>query len=285
MTEKQVIEQFFFECSLYKKITDIEIIKILEKFLSGSIYYDSQKDVEGFNSINNCESTFNLIYGIGSYFSCDLNSSPRICYSNKRVNETFVHEIILRCKRYNDLFHFFIHIEKDEHGNTISISKVGQYPSIADLHIKQIHRYDKVLSKEKMKELTKAIGLAANGIGIGSFVYLRRIFEHLIFEAFQFAKNDNLDFDETKFNTSKMDGKIKSLRGYLPTFLVENHSIYGILSKGIHELSEEDCKSYFTILRESIELILDEKLEQLQKDKKKKEISSALNKISKDLIS
>ena len=82
-----------------------------------------------------------------------------------------------------------------------------------------------------------------------------------------------------------MDGKIKSLKGYLPTFLVENHSIYGILSKGIHELSEEDCRNYFTILRESIELILDEKLEQLQKDKKKKEISSALSKISKDIIS
>lgn len=109
MTEQQVIEQFFFEGSLYKKITDIEIIKILEKFLSGSIYYDSHKDVEGFNSINNCESTFKLIYGIGSYFSCDLNSRPRICYSSQRVNETCIHEIILKCKRFNDLFHFFIH--------------------------------------------------------------------------------------------------------------------------------------------------------------------------------
>ena len=49
--------------------------------------------------------------------------------------------------------------------------------------------------------------------------------------------------------------------------------------------NEEDCRNYFTILRESIELILDEKLEQLQKDKKKKEISSALSKISKDIIS
>ena len=202
MTEEQVIEQFFFEGSLYKKITDIEIIKILEKFLSGSIYYDSQKDVEGFNSINNCESTFKLIYGIGSYFSCDLNSKPRICYSNQRVNETSIHEIILKCKRYNNLFHFFIHLEKDETGNTISIAKVGQYPSIADLHIKQIHRYDKVLNKDKMKELTKAIGLAANGIGIGSFVYLRRIFEHLVFEAFQIAKKEKLEFDEDKFNTS-----------------------------------------------------------------------------------
>ena len=80
-----------------------------------------------------------------------------------------------------------------------------------------------------------------------------------------------------------MDDKIKFLKGNLPAFLVENHSIYGILSKGIHELSEEDCKNYFTILRESIELILDEKLEQLQKDKKKKEIRSALSKICKDI--
>ena len=73
------------------------------------------------------------------------------------------------------------------------------------------------------------------------------------------------------------------LSGYLPDFLVENYSIYGILSKGIHELSEEDCKSYFSILRESIELILEEKLEALQKEQKKKSIKQALSKIAGDI--
>ena len=41
-----------------------------------------------------------------------------------------------------------------------------------------------------MREFTKAIGLAANGVGIGSFVYLRRIFENLVFQAFDEAKKE-----------------------------------------------------------------------------------------------
>ena len=59
--------------------------------------------------------------------------------------------------------------------------------------------------------------------------------------------------------------------------------VYGILSKGVHELSEDECKEYFTVLRESIEMILDEKLERLKKEKRKKEIRTALNTITKKL--
>lgn len=58
------------------------------------------------------------------------------------------------------------------------------------LNINQIRKYDKVLSGERLKEFTRASGLAANGVGIGSFVYLRRIFEELIGEAHKAAKND-----------------------------------------------------------------------------------------------
>jgi hypothetical protein len=134
-----------------------------------------------------------------------------------------------------------------------------------------------------MREFTKAIGLAANGIGIGSFVYLRRIFEHLVSEAFEKAKSENDEFDVDAFSKAKMNNKIQMLSGYLPDFLVENYSIYGILSKGIHELSEEDCKSYFSILRESIELVLDEKLEALQKEKRRKSLNIELSKISKEI--
>lgn len=73
------------------------------------------------------------------------------------------------------------------------------------------------------------------------------------------------------------------LSGFLPDFLVENHTIYGILSKGIHELSEEECLKYFTILRESIEMILDEKLEVRQKELKKASIKQTLSQITGQL--
>jgi hypothetical protein len=189
--------------------------------------------------------------------------------------------VIFICSRYNTLFHFLIHIEV--YDSKKIISKVGQYPSVADFHIGQVHKYDKVLSKDKMREFTKAIGLAANGIGIGSFVYLRRIFEHLVSESFEKAKSENDEFDADAFSKAKMNNKIQMLSGYLPDFLVENYSIYGILSKGIHELSEEDCKSYFSILRESIEMILDEKEDNRLKELKKDNIKKALSQITREI--
>ena len=160
--------------------------------------------------------------------------------------------------------------------------KVGQYPSVADIHIGQVKQYDKVLDKSILREFTKAIGLAANGVGIGSYVYLRRIFEKLVFDAFKEAKNDNV-VDEVQFNSMRMDEKLKSLNGYLPSFIVENHEIYGILSKGIHQLTEEECLAYFDCMRQSIELILDERLEQLAKKKKIEEVKKTLNSITSQI--
>ena len=131
-------------------------------------------------------------------------------------------------------------------------------------------------------QFTKAIGLAANGIGIGSFVYLRRIFENLIFDAYNEAKNDNA-IDEKQFDSMRMDERIKSLKGYLPSFIVENNGIYGILSKGIHELTEEECLAYFDCMRKSIELILDERLELLANKKKIEEVKKTLNAITSQI--
>ena len=38
--------------------------------------------------------------------------------------------------------------------------------------------------------------------------------------------------------------------------LVKNTTIYGILSKGIHELSEEECRKYFPVVKQCIYQIL-----------------------------
>jgi len=61
--------------------------------------------------------------------------------------------------------------------------KIGQWPSVADFQIPQAEKYRKILGEEEYKEFTRGIGIAAHGVGIGSFVYLRRVFENLIEEA------------------------------------------------------------------------------------------------------
>ena len=282
------IQEFLFDFPLYQEVAKDEGCLEIIDFITKDNFYEH--NVDGYNPIEKCDSTFLLYCGINTAIVSSpgaVGSSLFTQYVSNKNKEFSIFEVVLKCKRYRTFLHFLVHIKYEEDGNENrqikSISKVGQYPSVADFHIGKVHKYDKVLPKERMREFTKAIGLAANGVGIGSFVYLRRIFEHLVFEALEVAKKDKPEFDETVFISSRMNERIQMLSGYLPDFLVENHTIYGILSKGIHELSEDVCNKHFSILRESIEMILDEKLEAYQKEQKKKSIKQALSKIAGDI--
>lgn len=134
-----------------------------------------------------------------------------------------------------------------------SMMKIGQYPSIADMTFPELDAYKHVISKEDRKELGTAIGLFASGVGAGSYVYLRRILERLVYQAKEAAADA---IDNEMFEQARVAEKIKMLEGYLPDILVKNTTIYGILSKGIHELSEEECRKHFPVVKECIYQIL-----------------------------
>lgn len=161
--------------------------------------------------------------------------------------------------------------------------KLGQFPSLADLNQININKYRSLLGKEKYAELSKGIGLISHGIGIGSFIYLRRIFEHLIQEASIKASQSIKQWEDIEFSKKRMDEKIKILSDFLPDFLVENKNIYGILSKGVHELSEDECKEIFPHVQLGIELILDEKIAEEEKMKKIRSAKLSLSKIGEKL--
>ena len=273
------VQEFLFDLPLYQEVSEDEGSLQIVEFLTRDLHKNNE--VDGYNCVNGCESTFSLYSGINTTVvrsSEPFGRSFHTQYTPEKDKEFEAIEVILRCKRYGTYIYFMVHIEERDYKTYIS--KVGQYPSVADFHIGQVHKYDKVLPRDKMREFTKAIGLAANGVGIGSFVYLRRIFEHLVFEAKDAAMATNPEFDETAFTSARMNERIQMLSDYLPDFLVENHNIYSILSKGVHELSEEECKKYFTVLKESIEIILDEKIEAYRKAKHKKTIGNAIAEIT-----
>ena len=74
--------------------------------------------------------------------------------------------------------------------------------------------------------------------------------------------------ERRSYQNSRISEKIELLDKHLPGFLVENKILYGILSKGIHVLTENECLEYFETVKVGIELILDEKLEKFEKEKK-----------------
>lgn len=128
-------------------------------------------------------------------------------------------------------------------------------------------------------EFKKAIGLAAHGVGVGSFVYLRRIFENLVQAAYQLAKEES-GWDDEAYNNERMAGRIRLLEKHLPDFLVQNHSMYGILSRGLHELTESACLEAFPVMKMGIELILDEKLVEAAKRAKLEQAKKAIQGIA-----
>ncbi len=270
------LEEFVFNLPLYHKIDASNGYNDIIKDLGQS---DDDIKVEGYNPLHKKESTFYLERGLGELLECSIgpygpSNNFYNTYSAFILKEFKVKSIVFKCQRYNDEITILVYHDYD---NSI-LMKVGQYPSVADIHIGQVKQYDKVLEKPIFKEFTKAIGLAANGVGIGSFVYLRRIFENLVMDAYNEALQEG-NVNAEQFEKQRMDEKIESLNGYLPSFIVANHGIYGILSKGVHELSEDECLAYFDCMRQSIELILDERLEQLAKKKKQEEVKNTINAI------
>ena len=190
----------------------------------------------------------------------------------EKTNYTFEH--VFNCSRNENhqlFFSFLIHNK--------TITKIGQYPSLADITADEIRKYKNILGNDLWLEFSRAIGLSSHGIGIGAFVYLRRIFENLVEEAHQKQINST-GWNEVLYNKSHMDKKISLLQQSLPDFLVSNKSVYSILSKGIHELNEDECLDKFPVIKSGIELILDEKLEKLQRERKIKIASEEIGKLS-----
>ncbi|ARU61969.1 hypothetical protein CBW65_13865 [Tumebacillus avium] len=161
------------------------------------------------------------------------------------------------------------------------LMKTGQYPSIYDFD-NSLVEYKKILKDKNItKELTSATRLISHDMAVGAFLYLRRIFENLLFEQSERAKLDNkIDAEVYSGADTKRRVEMLHIIGYVPAYLDEiNPFLYDILSKGVHKLSEEECKQYYDTLRKAILLILDEKVAMEQKGKLKKTTKKELNKI------
>lgn len=265
--QKISTHDFYFETSLYKPI---KIEELEEDILNW--------EVDWYNSISSFETT----YSIKSQWSVEID------IENNKVKENrswwrqsdfsgFIN-IELHCKRKNnDILYFYLLIWEG------LIIKIGQFPSLADIQFAELGRkYDKILPKDDLQDFKKAIWLVSHGAWAWSFVYLRRIFERLIFDTYKTNKG-SLWIEEKEFISKRMDEKVDLLKKFLPHQLIEMKGIYWILSKWVHELSEDSCKKYFSPIKVSIELILDQKIEIQTKKEKDEKVKKEIEKIKKEV--
>ena len=271
MEYQKIYEEVLLSTGLYKpiKVTD-ENVDALQNLLESSCNFRMDCYCP------NCEKDVILSFGKKGR---SINQTSTLLFSF-HLNG-FV-DITVQCQRnLKHLFHFSFYIYDTEDGTYIM--KCGQYPSVADLERHKIKKYQKVLQSD-YRDFSKAIGLFSHGAGAGSYVYLRRIFENLINEAHTNASKENSNFNEEDFSRSRMNDKIKILgTDYLPKLLVENRSLYGIMSQSIHELSEDKCIELFPNVQFAIELILDEKIRKIEQDAKLAEAAKFIQNTASNL--
>ena len=144
--------------------------------------------------------------------------------------------------------------------------KIGQYPSLADIAFGELSKLDRSLEPLDRKELGRALGLFAHDAPLGAFVYLRRVFERMIARAYVRHVAEGGD-EVQNFEGLKMDQRLKVVRGQLPRKVAQNSNVFGVLSKGIHELSDEEGRDLFPLVKTVIfQMLGDEERDRLAKE-------------------
>lgn len=228
---------FYFETPLYEVVEKDELI---EEVYTG--------EVDAYSARYKSPTTYTISYQSMSSLYEGFDNFKKVVLTSKRKSD--------------DKLFFFLYAQDNKY------VKVGQIPSLGDLQFTELdENFSKYIEKVELTLLKKAIGLASHGVGAGSFVYLRRIFEKQILQTYEKHKSA-LDITEDDFDKKRMKEKVEVLSDYLPSQLVEMKEIYGILSNGVHELSESECLKYFNPMRLSVELIMQQKVEiEIKKEK------------------
>lgn len=276
------LHKIFLSDSLY---TEYELSSFSEDELLNILFHNENSTINKIKTLDSycpiCEKETTLI----SSDITTMNFREAILHINQRglgsesnlnsfLEECGTFERIFKCPRPNsDSNHNHVYVFRIKNSKLI---KIGQSPSVADLARKEIEKY-RAFNESIYKELNRAIGLSSYGIGVGSFVYLRRIIEKHVVSPILDDLLEKKEITQEDLLLSDFKKKIDLAKEYLPEFLVENKKIYSILSKGIHQLEEKECNDLFPILKTSIEIILDEKIEKQKRDIKNKLISQQLN--------
>lgn len=147
-----------------------------------------------------------------------------------------------------------------------NIQKVGQFPSLDISVPKEIES----LKDNRIEKLYKKGRTCENGsYGIGAFAYYRRIVELKIDEVLEkvkelFSDDKKIEYGETlkKIRQEKnAENKIKIVKEIITEDIIKGNPfkmLYQILSRGIHELSDEECLEHAKSTRKLLILLIKE---------------------------
>lgn len=174
----------------------------------------------------------------------------KILYLNENnFGKSYLRTEILTCnldENHQYVIYYEVYFDEKE----FVITKIGQNVSPYEIGLPEIKKYDKFLDEFDIKEDYRKVFIhRIHGDYIAALLYLRRVFEKMI----------NKLIDDSTDSQTPMDVKIKNLKKdnkINPDIEELTGSVYALMSKGIHELNNEECNELFNSLNEFVEMQL-----------------------------
>ena len=270
------LKEFIFDSPIYTRQPNdvvIEIDGVDEEYTLDHLITRFDEKVELF--CVKCQTVRVFSPDSGYYRDAQYMSNPN--YPHERIKNKPSMFKTFRCSQSEKhvSYYSFI-IDEDE------IVKVAEYPSKFDTVKDNFNKYRKIFDRNKVSELAKATQLESFGYAIAAFLYYRRIFEDIILQTF---KNSSIEdkLSEEDYRSLRMEDKINYIKTHLPDYFNENAYMYGVLSKGVHELTEEECRQFLPVVKAVIMFALDELVDLRERELRKQQLAKSLGEVNKNL--
>ena len=217
----------------------------------------------------NCDQYIHDMFCKLAEYNTDSQNPIIRCINEPHRNQEFFIDYLFFCTGCKRIHYYTLMFK----GN--AVTKIGQYPSFASKEKLELKKYKNLnIVKKYYIELMRSVDAYSQHMGIASFVYLRRIYEHIIeTEYSKFLKeeqNPKASFDE------KMKAVDNKMHIIPPELDSQKSKIYSVLSKGIHEYEEDECYELYPAMRTIIILMLENYLSDKESKKQLKEIEKTL---------
>lgn len=243
----------------------------IEKKLLG--FFDSLKQTTSYMSITRSKATGGRI---DIKNGCIWGEQPP--YPKKNLNEYGKWYIEYQLTCTNDSNHkYLMIISIEQRMDTFIVKKIGQDPSMLSVHGFDFEKYKEQLTKINAYDDYKKADLSnAEHFYVGAYAYLRRIFEKML--------NNYIKENNVTLKDEHVDTKIKAVKDCFDSRIKDLlKNLYGILSKSIHELDEEQSKEYYQYLKSIIDIQLEFEFTENEKNKQSIKLNSILNKIVNEI--
>ena len=200
------------------------------------------------NGILNNKYLYKINYGGYDLFYKYL-PGKEIYLNDFEIKKAYLKLVTITCN-YDANHYYVIYYKLSHTENEFIITKIGQNISPYEIGLPKVKKFEKQLKKFDAVDDYKKVHIhRAYGDNIAALLYLRRFFEKMTNKLL-----DGADLSDNRFET-----KIKKLREDKKLNpQVDNLAkpVYELLSKGIHELNNDECNELFQSLNLFIEMQL-----------------------------